>query len=133
MAEMKEQAPGKSGTTGGIEENLKKAVSELLVLSLLSERDMHINELMEAISTRSEEVYSLVFPYALLYRLERFGYLLEAGKRTAADGRRRQYFSITEQGRAYLSQLSANYDRMTRAVQTILHPQAEEGGDDHEQ
>ena len=41
-------APERSGSVQGLEENLKKAVSEMLVLFLLNEREMYIGEIVAA-------------------------------------------------------------------------------------
>ena len=38
--------PERSGSAAGMEENMKKAVAEMLVLFLLNERDMYIGEII---------------------------------------------------------------------------------------
>lgn len=119
----------KSGTIVSMEENLKKAVSEMLVLSLLREKDMYVNEMLDQMAERSQDVYVITFPYALLYRLERFGYLGEVGKRIAEDGRRRQYYQITDKGREYLVGLTENYERLSAGIHRILQPASEPNKD----
>lgn len=88
-----------------MEENLKKALSELLVLAVLHERDHHAPELTAAILERSGGAISLTFPYAILYRMIEQGNIQELPKRVAPDGRRRQYFGITEVGRSYFLEI----------------------------
>lgn len=107
-----------SGIT--LEENLKKAVTELILLHLLSKKDCYIGELTEAISDKSEGMLHIVFPYGAIYRLQQAGYILEKGKRNAPDGRRRQYFCITPQGRVYLNTLLRVYARFTKSVEDVL-------------
>lgn len=103
-----------------LEENLKKAMTEVLVLHLLSERERYIGELASLIHERSGGRMAIVFPYSAIYRLEQSGYLVECGKRTAPDGRRRQYYQITDTGRSYLKQLLDIYSRFTTGIANIL-------------
>lgn len=110
----------KSGSAPGIEDNLKKAVTEMLVLSLLESEDMHAIQLTQELEKRSGEAVSIVFPYSALYRLIDAGYIIEAYKKNAPDGRRRQYFQITPEGRVYSGELRQVYRRFTGGVDLIL-------------
>lgn len=110
----------KSGTAAGLEENFKKAVSEMLLLSLLSEREMYVGEITEAMEERSKGAYTISYPYAIIYRMSRLLYIREAGRRNAADGRLRQFYGITEAGNAYLQELLKSYRRMSASVEMIL-------------
>lgn len=103
-----------------MEENLKKALSELLVLALLYERDHHAPELTVDILERSGGVISLTFPYAILYRMIEQGNIQELPKRIAPDGRRRQYFEITEAGRAYFREILTVYQTFTAGVDRLV-------------
>ena len=103
-----------------LEENLKKALTELMMLSLLSEKDRYVGELSAVLREKSNGVLTVVFPYGAIYRLERAGYVCELGSRSAPDGRRRQYFGITEEGRAYLAQLLETYERFSASVAAVL-------------
>lgn len=103
-----------------LEENLKKALTELLILHLLSRRDYYIGELTAELSEKSGGALTIVFPYSAIYRLQQTGCIYECEKRTAPDGRRRQYFRITETGRAYLAQLTAVYRAFTDGVANVL-------------
>ena len=68
----------------------------MLVLTLLSREDMHAPQITQALETDSGGTLSIVFPYSVLYRLINNGYILEAYKKIAPDGRRRQYYQITQ-------------------------------------
>lgn len=103
-----------------LEENLKKALTEVLVLHLLSVKDCYIGELTTAIHEKSRGVLTIVFPYSAIYRLQQSGNLTEGEKRFAPDGRRRQYYRITTPGREYLSQLMSVYRRFSQGVADIL-------------
>ena len=103
-----------------LEENLKKALTELLVLHLLSQREYYIGELSTTLHQKSGGVLSIVFPYSAVYRLQQSRHIVETEKRNAPDGRRRQYLSITEDGRIYLSQLLDIYRSFSKGIDAIL-------------
>lgn len=103
-----------------LEENLKKACTEMLVLTLLSHREYYIGELTATIHESSGEALSVVFPYGAIYRLCRAEYITESKKRNAPDGRLRQYYRITDAGRQYLDQLLETYWRFTKGVSNVL-------------
>ena len=119
---------GKRPFPQSLEENLKKALTELLILHLLSTKDYYIGELTAVIHERSHGTLNVVFPYSAIYRLQDAGYLTENAKRSAPDGRRRQYYRITDTGRAYLEHLEEIYARFTWGVGEILR----KGEDSHE-
>ena len=119
-------ATPKSGSSQGMEDNLKKAVTEMLVLTLLKGEDMYAGQILESMERRSGGALNIVFPYAVLYRLISNGYILEAYKKTAPDGRRRQYYQITEQGWRYVDELTVLYRRFFGGVVLLL-----EGGEAH--
>lgn len=110
-----------------MEDNLKKACSELLVLALLHQRDYYALELSGAMEEYSGGAISITFPYAILYRMIDQGYIVEIPKRIAPDGRRRQYFRITDEGRAYFRGNWKIYQGFTagvaRLVQTVCGPE----------
>ena len=108
-----------------LEENLKKALTELLILRLLSDRDYYIGELTATLHEKSGGSLTIVFPYAAVYRLLEDGLIIESGKRIAPDGRRRQYYTITGQGRTHLALLLEIYSSFSRGVSMVL----EEGND----
>lgn len=103
-----------------MEENLKKALAEMLVLALLYERDHYALELSAAIAERSGGAITITFPYAILYRMIEQQYIQELPKRIAPDGRRRQYFGITEAGRAYFRELWHTYRIFTAGVERLV-------------
>ena len=113
-------SPPRSSSSQGMEENLKKAVIEMLVMLLLNEEDMHSAQITQTLEERADESLNLSFPYALLYRLIECGYIREAYKKTAPDGRRRQFFQITEEGRDHLSVLLATYRRFSENMERLM-------------
>ena len=109
-----------SSSSVPLEENLKKALTELLILRLLMDRDYYIGELTEMLKSKSNGALNIVFPYAAIYRLQQAGHICEKEKRNAPDGRRRQYYQITESGRVYLSQLITIYTTFSKGVDAVL-------------
>lgn len=115
---MKTEKSNCSCTT--LEDNLKKALTELLILHLLRHREYFIGELTETLEQRTKGVLKLVFPYSAMYRLLQDGYVLESEKRIAPDGRKRQYYQITATGQDYHQQLMEIYRRFIGSINTIL-------------
>ena len=110
----------KSRPTSGLEEKLKKALTELLILFLFGEGEHYIGELSPLLETRSHGTLSIVFPYAAIYRITAAGYLTESEKRPPPDGRLRQYYAITPAGRAHLQEMLATYHQFFQGVNDIL-------------
>lgn len=108
-----------------LEENLKKALTELLVLKLLSRREYYIGELTEEISRKTDHALTIVFPYGAIYRMTGSEYITESKKQNAPDGRLRQYYKITNKGRKYLKQLEQGYADFQIAVSKILQDEPE--------
>lgn len=110
----------KSRRSGGLEENLKKALTELLILFLFEEEEHYIGELSSLLEERSGGVLTIVFPYAAIYRMTQGGYLTEIKKKTAPDGRLRQYYAITEEGQNYLQKMLRTYHLFSQGVNDVL-------------
>ena len=68
-------AEQKNRYSSGLEDNLKKALTELLILFLFGEEEHYIGELSPLLEKRSHGVLSIVFPYAAIYRITQSGYL----------------------------------------------------------
>ena len=73
-------AEQKNRYSSGLEDNLKKALTELLILFLFGEEEHYIGELSPLLEKRSHGVLSIVFPYAAIYRITQSGYLTETKK-----------------------------------------------------
>ena len=108
-----------------MEDNFKRAVMELLVLTLLNREDLPAVQIMQRIEEETGHAIGLVSPYMLFYRLIEDGCILEAYKKIAPDGRRRQYYQMTEEGKRYLEELTALYRRLSGGVELLM-----EGGEE---
>ena len=100
--------------------NLKKGIIELLILSLLNKRPLHTFEILRFISEKSGSVCAITHPYNIFYRLLDRGLIVESEKKMAEDCRRRQYYAITPQGRAYYRQIRSEYESFISGAGQVL-------------
>lgn len=107
-------------TSAVVEENLKKALVEMLMLALLHERAYYAPELNQALAERSGGAVNVSFPYAALYRMIEQGYIQEMPKRKAPDGRRRQYYGITDTGRQFFKETWNVYKAFIAGVDLLV-------------
>lgn len=121
------QGNGSGHPNQGLEDNLKKAVSEMLILKILSEQPRYIGEITEIIKRRNSGVFEIVCPYSAIYRLLAQNYITELKKCIAPDGRRRQYYFVSDAGREYLHSLTEYYEVFANGVQAILYPDRASG------
>ena len=124
---MEKNKQAKSGTPGSIRDSLKKATTEMLVLSLLQEKPMYTYEMMAAIEQRTNGVITFNTLYQSIYRLDNFGYIREHGKLVSEDNRVRIYFAITDEGKDYLEKITQEYLTFTNSVDTLLGLERKEG------
>ena len=55
----------KGDSKRGMEDNLKRAVTEMLVLNLLDQQDMYASQIMQSLEGGSKGTLTLVSPYML--------------------------------------------------------------------
>jgi PadR family transcriptional regulator PadR len=95
-------------------------VPELLILKLLSKREMYGYELAKAVQAASAETLSIGegVLYPALHALEVGGAL--RARTTLVDGRKRVYYALTARGRRRLQDLSLRWQQVAGAVQAVL-------------
>jgi PadR family transcriptional regulator PadR len=100
--------------------NFLNGIPELLVLRLLSEREMYGYELTTAIyeSTGKSLDFAEGVIYPLLHALERAG-LLRTRRRTV-NGRPRVYYALTHRGARRLDKTLADWQNVVRAVDRVV-------------
>ena len=93
---------------------------DLLVLRLLSEREMYGFEIVAELSKRSQEVFQLKEGtlYPLLRRLENEGAVTSRAEKI--EGRIRRYYRITKKGGARLEERQTEWNRYSTAVNAVL-------------
>lgn len=95
-------------------------VPELLLLQLLSQREMYGYELVKSIKLVTEDAISLGegVIYPVLHSLERNGAL--KSRRKAVGGRTRVYYAVTPKGRKRRDKLQHEWQRIQSGVTAAL-------------
>lgn len=101
-------------------ELLKGSIS-LLILKLLSERDMYGYEIIQEAARRSSDAFQFKEGtlYPALHQLHRRGYL-RSEWRVGDNGRERKYYGLTPKGRKAAEERRRNWAFFTSAVNAIL-------------
>lgn len=100
-------------------DNLKKGVTEMMVLAFLDKNDMHINAIVKQLEEYSGGVYSVAFPYAAIYRLTENGYIYDCGKKVE-DNRLRHFYRISDSGRKYYKLIREDYEKFISGVTEVF-------------
>jgi len=120
MRRIREAQPADSGDTSAFKNLLKRATTEMLVLLTLRGRPMYTYEMMSALQRVSGGYLAFNTLYIAIYRLKELLFIEESGKAVSDDNRTRVYFSITDAGRAYLSNLIDEYRRFSDVVDGVI-------------
>ena len=104
--------PREKGMPGG---------TEMLLLSLLSRKEMYGYEMIATLREQSDHVFDLKAGtlYPLLHSLEAEG-AVRSYVQNAEGNRERRYYHLTERGRKLLRQKEEEWDRYSAAVSKIL-------------
>lgn len=99
---------------------LRKGSAELLILSLLQERDRHGYELAKLIERRSsgELAFHVASLYPILYRLERRS-LIQGRWVEKAGERRRRFYRLTAQGEKTLAAQRRSWNTFLTALNRV--------------
>jgi PadR family transcriptional regulator len=94
-----------------------RGAAPLAVLTLLERSEMYGYELVEALDRDSGGLLAMgqSTVYPLLYNLESRGHV-EPIPRTAPSGRRRKYYRLTAEGRAWLESQRSQWSRLVAAM-----------------
>ncbi len=100
---------------------LKRGTLEMILLKLLSGRDMYGYELVSTLEERGGGQFQLKEGtlYPVLYRLEREGYVAPRWE-TLDRGVPRKYYRLTEAGAAELEQLVSDWEQFIGTVRRLL-------------
>jgi PadR family transcriptional regulator PadR len=95
-------------------------ISELLLLRLLSERQMYGYELARAIRAATRQAISVGegVLYPALHSLERRGWL--KARRCTVNGRTRVYYALTRAGLRHLKRITQEWRRISGGVDAAL-------------
>lgn len=103
-----------------IDKSLMSGSMTMLILKLLSEKDMYGYEMIDTLRQKSQNVFELKAGtlYPLLHGLEDKGLLTVYEKEYA--GKVRKYYSLTKQGRGLLSKKTEEWKVYSNAVSNVL-------------
>lgn len=107
-----------------VDKSLISGSMSMLILKLLSEKDMYGYEMIDTLRKRSENVFELKAGtlYPLLHSLEEKQYL--TGYEQESGGKVRKYYSITRQGRKFLEKKQEEWLEYSNAVTNVLAKEA---------
>ena len=93
----------------------------VLILSLLTEREMYGYEILQEAERRSARAFQLKegTVYPALHQMERGG-LLKARWRESAAGRSRKYYALTAKGRRRAESKRRQWTSISTAMRAIL-------------
>jgi len=103
-----------------VDKDLVAASATPLVLAILAERESYGYAILKRVRALSggELEWSDGMLYPLLHRLSRLGYVTTEW-RAPPGGRRRRYYTITEDGRAALADRQRQWMAVTRALNDV--------------
>lgn len=103
-----------------IDKSLISGSTAMLLLRLLEDKDMYGYEMIENLEKRSKNVFTLKAGtlYPLLHSLEEKRYLTSYER--AVSGKMRKYYSITKEGKKYLSLKKDEWEEYRTAVCDVL-------------
>lgn len=101
--------------------NLKKATIEMLLLKLLSEKDMYGYQLSQEFKRRSQQNYTIQegSMYPILYRLTDKKYISFFEKKVGVR-QTRVYYHLEPEGKEYLQELITSYYSFSNLIQYLL-------------
>lgn len=104
-----------------LNKEMLKGIIDLLILSLLNEKDSYGYEISKAIKQRTEGAFALQEPtlYLSLKRLEKRG-MVSSYWGEESRGGRRKYYSITEEGRKMLQGQIQDWKQLVEIVARFL-------------
>ena len=103
-----------------VEKSLVSGSMTMLVLKLLSEKDMYGYEMIDTLRQKSQNVFELKAGtlYPLLHNLEDKGFV--AVYEQEAAGKIRKYYSLTKQGSRFLEKKVEEWKEYSAAVANVL-------------
>ncbi len=104
----------------GADKGIVSGNTSMLILQLLSEKEMYGYEMIETLRQRSNEVFELKAGtlYPLLHGLESQGFLVSYEKEF--QGKMRKYYQITREGKNFLKKRVEEWSAYSKAVSQVL-------------
>ncbi len=101
--------------------SISSSNTDMLVLNLIDEKDMYGYQIIDELVRRSDHTFELKTGtlYPLLHLLEQKKYL-ESYDAEPIAGKTRKYYRITADGKKYLYEKTAEWERYSKAVNSVL-------------
>ncbi|MBR5472877.1 MAG: PadR family transcriptional regulator [Clostridia bacterium] len=111
----------------GIAEGLKRGTIEIILLSLLSQKDMYGYDICREIEEKSNGLYVVTEGslYPVLYRMLEKGYITDRSEKVGKR-RTRVYYHIEQSGIDYLEEIKNEYFSLHNGIKLILDSSAED-------
>ena len=103
------------------EAQFKKSTLPLMILKILSEREMYAYEITQIAYERSEGKYKMPLLYTTLRKLQEQGFVEESNKVVSEDNRVRIYYRLTDEGLVYLEKIKSMYLDLIATVHSIVY------------
>jgi PadR family transcriptional regulator PadR len=103
-----------------VNKELSKGTHEIIILELLSKKDMHGYEIIQEMALLSNRAFSLSQGslYPLLHVMESKRYI-DSYEETV-NGRKRRCYTLTDEGRSVLADKKNQWEVMVNAMECIL-------------
>lgn len=111
----------KHDSVENFEAQFKKATLPLIVLKILSEREMYAYEIEKEILQRSNGTYKPPALYTTLRNLQAQGIVQETNKVISDDNRLRIYYKVTDEGLVYFETIKKLYAELDQFVWSTLY------------
>lgn len=110
----------------GISDGLKRGTIELVLLSLLTKKDMYGYEICQQLKEKSNDKYVVTEGslYPVLYRLIEKGCISDYSERVGKR-RTRVYYHIEQSGIDYLNEIKNEYFSMHKGILLLLNEKEE--------
>ena len=103
-----------------VNKNMVSGNTAMLILKLISEKDMYGYEMIDTLKKRSENVFELKAGtlYPLLHGLEEKQFVTSYEQEVL--GKVRKYYQITGEGKKHLEQKKSEWKEYSKAVSNVL-------------
>ena len=104
-----------------VDKSLMTGSTVMLVLSLLSQREMYGYEMIAELEAKSDHTFTLKEGtlYPILHTLERDG-AVKSYEKEAPTGRTRKYYHVTKKGLRLLDEKKEEWTEFSKTVNAIL-------------
>lgn len=101
--------------------NLIGGSTDLLILTLIDQKDMYGYEIIKELEKKSENVFKLKEGtlYPVLHKLENKGYL-KSYQKPGEAGRTRKYYTITNNGKKQLIEEKKQWEVFSKSVNQVV-------------